>query len=636
MHPAIALAWVALVLTATMAVVVLATSPGRPANRRLAAVFFLHAVAIAIWVLAPLLPPRAAVAAGTTSTWCLLVVPVLYLWLLSTLDAPLARALRSPAGKAALVILLVVFIGPLYVARDTFLTSATVPWFGGGQVTQTPRPLLLLLQGGVVLYALALAITIQAYRRAAPGTPAKSRAFWFMLAFGVHDLYFGYRLAVLIPNLAGGTAIPPGWVAPTIQYGRPLSLILWVLLLSYGMLRHQLFDLEVRIRQGAVRAALVALLVGVFFVASAILGQVVESRGGELVALGVVLVAALMVAPLHKAADRLLDRLLPGPTEAELDARRLQVFGAALAEVAAVDGAVPPRESRRLDALQRRLGIGARDREVLAKALAGRADSGLRAGRIVLGRYTLEQPIGGPGSRTWTARDGRGRRFVVKRSALLGDRREQASLQSLRHRNIVRLVETGDEPAGACVVLEHMDGGSLADRLVQGPMQRQAWNRLAEEVLTGLAALHARGIVHRDLKPANVLFDSAGVAAVADFDVARLHGLDETLGPSAPPIGTLRYMAPEQARGQPATKASDLYAAAATLYEALTGQAYLPPRLGETAPELRQRAATGRAFPETLPAAPELRDWFARALHVSPGHRFRTAADMRSALPAFV
>ncbi|HUR25719.1 MAG TPA: serine/threonine-protein kinase [Candidatus Thermoplasmatota archaeon] len=635
MHPAIALAWVAFVLTMAMSVVVLAAAPARPTNRRLSVVFFLHAVAIAIWVLAAHLPVKVSVALGRTSTLCLLTVPILYLWFLSTLDAPLARRLRHPTGQVILALLLAGFLLPVFLFRSTFETDTLQAWFGGGYTMATSKAMLVLLQSGVPVYALALAITIQAYRRALAGTAAKDRAFWFMVGFGVHDLFFGYRLIVLLPYLADGNAIPPGWVGPTIQYGRPLSLIGWVLLLSYGMLRHQLFDLEVRIRRGAVRTALVATLVGLFFVAGSLASRALESRGSNLLALGVVAVAAIALLPLQRSLDRVLDRLLPGPTQAELDARKLQVFGAALAEVAAADGAVAPRDLARLDELQRDLGLTTRDREVLARALRPSPSApGLRPGQLVLDRYTLRRPLDGPAARTWLATAEGGHEVVVKRSPLVaGGLREKVALARLQHRNVVALLDAGDDPAGSFVVLEHATGGSLAARLAGGPLGRDEWNRLAKGLLGGLAVLHGRGILHRDLKPANVLLGSDGRAIVADFDVAHLGGLDVTVGPpAAPPVGTLRYMAPEQARGQPASSSSDVFGAAATLYEALAGHAYLPVRAGESAAELRQRASAARTFPAALPQAPELRDWFAKALDPVPERRFPSVKAMRGEL----
>ncbi|HUR25724.1 MAG TPA: serine/threonine-protein kinase [Candidatus Thermoplasmatota archaeon] len=594
-----------------LSVLVLANAPGRGTNRALALLLFLDATTIANgFRVLGLLDSRVSAGLGAVNGVSGFALPMAYLLFVGqALPLRGVRFLRSTPAVVVLAVLMVVAAASYFVHSG----EDVLVWIIAG---------LTLVVTGLVLRSM---------RQAQPGSLQRVQARDYLIAFAARDIGWlqytsGHFLAPWGASWATGN--PSDFVLYDLCYAVFLSL------LTYGFLRTQLFDIDVRLRRGAVRTFLAAILVGVFFVASALAGRALESTAGNLVAVGFVLAAAITLVPLQKGADRLLERVLPGPSEAQLDERRLQVFGAALAEVAAIDGAVPEREARRLDALQGRLGITDRDREILAKGLSSaRPDSGMRVDQVVLGRYKLQRPLGGPADRTWLAGDPRGLRYVVKRSPLLGDGLERATLKSLRHRNVVRFVAAGDEPAGSYVVLEHMDGGSLAQLLVKGPLPRDEWNRLAQDLLDGLAALHARGIVHRDLKPANVLFDAIGVAAVADFDVARIHGLDETVGPGdAPPVGTLRYMAPEQARGKPASEASDLFGAAATLFEALVGRPYLEAVAGECAAELRQRAAAGRSFPTTLPEAPDLRDWFAQALDPVAARRFPSAKAMRAGL----
>ena len=148
--------------------------------------------------------------------------------------------------------------------------------------------------------------------------------------------------------------------------------------------------------------------------------------------------------------------------------------------------------------------------------------------------------------------------------------------------------------------------------------------------------MHRAGALHRDVKPANVLLTREGAVKLADFGVAQAPGLDATLGLGAQPAqgGTPRYMSPEQAKGKRLTASSDLYSAAATLYEAYAGRPFLEG--GESAAELQARAAAAGPFARPLDAPPALRAWFARALDPDPARRFASAGEMRDALAAAV
>jgi eukaryotic-like serine/threonine-protein kinase len=145
-------------------------------------------------------------------------------------------------------------------------------------------------------------------------------------------------------------------------------------------------------------------------------------------------------------------------------------------------------------------------------------------------------------------------------------RAEAQLLMELDVAHIVRLFEYVEEPAGAAIVMEHVDGCSLRAMLhSQGPAEPEAALTVLKGSLLGLAAAHARGVVHRDYKPENVLIDKTGVSKLVDFGIAARAGDD------APASGTPLYMAPEQWAGGPASLASDVYAATATFYECLTG-----------------------------------------------------------------
>ena len=122
------------------------------------------------------------------------------------------------------------------------------------------------------------------------------------------------------------------------------------------------------------------------------------------------------------------------------------------------------------------------------------------------------------------------------------------------------------------MVLEYLPGGTLEERLAPGrPLPDDETRRIAGEIAAGLAHAHERGLVHRDLKPSNVLFDAEGRAKIADFGIAR-HRRAERADRGGDRARHGAYISPEQAAGQPATPASDVYAFGVILFRMLTGR----------------------------------------------------------------
>jgi serine/threonine-protein kinase len=195
--------------------------------------------------------------------------------------------------------------------------------------------------------------------------------------------------------------------------------------------------------------------------------------------------------------------------------------------------------------------------------------------RVIGGRYRVLQPLGGTMAEVFLAEDTElGRPVVVKLLGLEADKarfeREARAAASLGHENIVTIYAYGEDAGRPYMVFEHLAGGSLEDRLREGPLPDEETRRVARDIAAGLAHAHARGLVHRDLKPANILFDEEGRAKIADFGIARLGGAG-TLTEAGTVLGTAAYISPEQAAGEPATPASDVYSFGVLLFRMLTG-----------------------------------------------------------------
>jgi serine/threonine-protein kinase len=197
---------------------------------------------------------------------------------------------------------------------------------------------------------------------------------------------------------------------------------------------------------------------------------------------------------------------------------------------------------------------------------------------VIAGRYRLEQQIGAGGmSQVWAATDlDLGRSVAVKLLGSTADpvrfEREARAAAGLAHANLCALYDYGEADGRRFMVLELLSGGSLENRLAGGrPLPDDETRRIAAEIAAGLAHAHQRGVVHRDLKPANILFDAEERAKIADFGIARTtaaSGLTE----AGTVMGTAAYISPEQARGEPATPASDVYAFGVILFRMLTGR----------------------------------------------------------------
>jgi tRNA A-37 threonylcarbamoyl transferase component Bud32 len=154
-------------------------------------------------------------------------------------------------------------------------------------------------------------------------------------------------------------------------------------------------------------------------------------------------------------------------------------------------------------------------------------------------------------------------------------RREAEAAARLRHLHVVQVHEIGEYDSQPYAVLEYVEGRTLAQLIVTGPLAVRNAAELVEKLARAVQHAHDNGILHRDLKPANVLVGADGTAKVADFGLACWLGRPNEQTASGEVLGTPSYMAPEQASGQlkELTPAADVYSLGAILYELLTGQA---------------------------------------------------------------
>src|SRR5499427_5000676 len=178
--------------------------------------------------------------------------------------------------------------------------------------------------------------------------------------------------------------------------------------------------------------------------------------------------------------------------------------------------------------------------------------------------------------------------FAADPDRLVRFQREAKVLASLNHPHIAAIYGLADSRKTHALILELVEGPTLADRIAKGPIPLEEALPIAKQIAEALEAAHEQGIVHRDLKPANIKVMPDGKVKVLDFGLAKALEPASAVSPmltNSPTIttpaqmtgigtvlGTAAYMAPEQAKGRPADRRSDVWAFGCVLYEMLTGQ----------------------------------------------------------------
>ena len=267
-----------------------------------------------------------------------------------------------------------------------------------------------------------------------------------------------------------------------------------------------------------------------------------------------------------------------------------------------------------------------------------------------LGPYEVVALVGAGGmGEVYRARDSRLKREVALKvlpEAFSNDpdrlarfEREAQVLASLNHPHIAAIYGVEDAAGGRALVMELIDGPTLADRLRRGPLPIAEALAIARQIADALEAAHDHGIVHRDLKPANIKVREDDTVKVLDFGLARIEPGGADSDPESSPtvtaatragavLGTAPYMSPEQARGRRVDKRTDVWAFGCVLYEMLSGQrAFGRETATDTMAAVLEREPDWSRLPAATPAS--VRRLLRRCVDKDPRRRLRDIADAR-------
>jgi len=205
---------------------------------------------------------------------------------------------------------------------------------------------------------------------------------------------------------------------------------------------------------------------------------------------------------------------------------------------------------------------------------------------------------------------------------------EAHAVSALDHPNICAIHEIDETPDGQMfIVMPCYEGESLQAKIDRGPLKLDEAMDIAIQVATGLSTAHEKGIIHRDVKPGNVFLTTDGLAKIVDFGLAKL-ATQTRLTQEGATVGTVRYMSPEQARGEEVDRRSDIWSLGVMLYEMLTGR---PPFRGEHEPAVVYSIMNDSPEPVTAlrTGVPmELERTINKCLAKSPDERYQHTGDL--------
>ncbi|MBK8725501.1 MAG: serine/threonine-protein kinase [Holophagaceae bacterium] len=273
-----------------------------------------------------------------------------------------------------------------------------------------------------------------------------------------------------------------------------------------------------------------------------------------------------------------------------------------------------------------------------------------------LGPYEILAPLGeGSMGEVWKAKDTKLDRFVAIKvlpghlaahpEALARFEREAKALAALQHPNVMGIFDFAAEGDFSYAVMELLEGETLRAVIDRGPLAHRRAVEIAGQIALGLAAAHGKGIIHRDLKPENVFVLRDGRVKLLDFGLAKTHAalarVDAgTLPTTAAPgtaegamLGTVGYMSPEQARGEPADARSDIFSFGCLLYELVAGHR---PFEGATAVDVLHGILHADVALDETDLSPGLRRILQHCLDKNPAQRFQSAQDLAFALESSV
>jgi eukaryotic-like serine/threonine-protein kinase len=212
-------------------------------------------------------------------------------------------------------------------------------------------------------------------------------------------------------------------------------------------------------------------------------------------------------------------------------------------------------------------------------------------------------------------------------------RREAQAAASIGHPHIVSVFDTGSDDGVHFIVMEYVEGRTLAEILAGGGriLPDRAID-IAMDVCRALEAAHAQGVIHRDIKPGNIMLNPRGEVKVTDFGIARVTTTADTVAQTAAILGTASYLSPEQAQGQPVDGRSDIYSLGCVLYEMVTGR---PPFLGDSPVAVASKQVLEQPTPPSRlnpDVTADLDAVILRALAKNPANRYQSAEEMHADL----
>lgn len=214
-------------------------------------------------------------------------------------------------------------------------------------------------------------------------------------------------------------------------------------------------------------------------------------------------------------------------------------------------------------------------------------------------------------------------------------RTEAHSAARLSHPNIVNIFDVGQENNIYFIVMEYVEGKTLKDLIAEkAPLDNELAVDIAIMICDGIQHAHEKGIIHKDIKPHNILITDSGIVKVADFGIAHATS-KKTITFGGNIVGSVQYISPEQAKGEPVTRATDIYSVGCVLYEMLTGKIPFDAESPITIAlkHIHDEPELPREINNNIP--PSLENIIMKAMAKLPNHRFLSAEEMRNSLLTF-